>query len=95
MKLLEFKPSTRKGKKYMVKIENGDKVKTIHFGASGYEDFTQHKDEDRKERYIHRHQTREDWFNPLTAGFWARWILWNKPTIDASLSDTVKRFNLK
>ena len=95
MKLLEFKDSTRKDKKYMVKLEDGGKIKTIHFGAKGYQDFTEHNQEERKERYIHRHQPRENWFDPMTAGFWARWILWNKPTIQASLSDTIKKFNLK
>jgi len=31
------------------------KIKTTHFGASGYSDFTQHKDEKRKQRYLERH----------------------------------------
>lgn len=32
------------------------KIKTTHFGASGYSDFTQHKDEERKKRYLERHK---------------------------------------
>ena len=80
--------STRKDKKYMVKV-NG---KTIHFGASGYSDFIHNKDEKRKERYIARHQKRENWNDPTTAGFWSRWILWNKPTLQESLLDVKKRF---
>lgn len=47
----DLKASTRKGKKYMVKYEG----KYIHFGASGYQDFTQHKDEKRRENYRRRH----------------------------------------
>ena len=27
-----------------------------------------------------------------TAGFWARWLLWNKPTIEVSYNDIKKRF---
>ncbi len=30
--------------------------KKIYFGAAGYSDFTKHKNEDRKYRYILRHQ---------------------------------------
>jgi hypothetical protein len=29
-----------------------------------------------------------------TAGFWSRWLLWNKPTIKESYMDIKKRFNL-
>ena len=57
-----------------------------------YEDFTIHKDPERKERYIERHSKNEDWHNPLTAGFYSRWILWNKPTITESIKDTNRRF---
>jgi hypothetical protein len=30
-----------------------------------------------------------------TAGFLSRWILWNKPTILASIKDVEDRFNIK
>ena len=43
--------STRKGKKYMVKSPDN---KWIHSGALGYEDFTKHKDEKRKDNYLKR-----------------------------------------
>ena len=35
--------------------------KHIYFGAAGMSDFTKHKDEDRKNRYIDRHKNNEDW----------------------------------
>ena len=66
--------------------------KTVHFGASGYSDFTHHKDPDRKQRYLDRHSANEDWRNPETAGFLSRWLLWNKPTLEASIRDTNRRF---
>ena len=81
-------------KKYDAKV-NG---KTISFGASGYSDFTQRKDKDRKRRYINRHKKNEDWANPMTAGFYAKAILWNKDTVKASFVDInkrVKRIHLK
>jgi len=55
-------------------------------------DYTLHKDEERKNRYIDRHKKNENWNNPLTAGFYSRCILWNKPTITESIKDTNKRF---
>jgi len=33
-----------------------DGRKIVSFGAKGYEDFTTHKNEDRKQRYINRHR---------------------------------------
>ena len=64
---------------------------TIHFGAKGYEDFTTHKDTKRKANYLARHSN-ENWNDPMTAGFWARWLLWNKPSLKASVDDVNKRF---
>ena len=82
--------STRAGKKWSAKV--GDK--TVHFGATGYEDFTTSKDEKRKASYLARHKAREDWTlaGVETAGFWARRILWNKPSITASIRDINQRF---
>ena len=38
----------------------------------------------------------ENWNDPTTAGFFSRWITWNKPTLTESLKDTNKRFkNIK
>ena len=77
-------------KKYMIKI--GDK--RIKFGASGYSDYTIHKDKARRNRYIARHQARENWQDPYTAGFYSRWLLWNKPTLQESIEDVKKRFGI-
>ncbi len=67
--------SKTKDKKYDAII---DGKKTIHFGAKGYSDFTIHKDEERKDRYINRHKKTENWNDFKTAGFYAKNILWNK-----------------
>ena len=61
--------STRKDKKLMAIIDN---KKIIHFGASGYADFTTHKDEKRKQNYITRHKKNENWTDPNTPGFYAK-----------------------
>ena len=85
-------------KKYKVTIiKNDGTKKTVQFGAKGYSDFTKHKDNDRKERYLSRHKKNENWAKSgiSTAGFWSRWLLWNKPSISASLTDIKKRFSIK
>ena len=66
----------------------------IYFGAAGYSDFTKHKDESRKQRYINRHKKNENWTKSGidTPGFWALNLLWNKPTIKESYEDIKKRF---
>lgn len=69
-------------------------LKTVKFGAQGYSDFTQHHDEARKQKYITRHKAREDWTKAgvASAGFWAKHILWNKPTVTASWNDVVHKY---
>lgn len=69
-----------------------DGKKTVPFGQKGASDFTIHKDPDRKERYINRHKKNERWNDPKTAGYYSRWILWNKPSLKQSVDDLNKRF---
>ena len=81
--------SKNKDKKYSAVI---DGKKTIHFGAAGMSDFTKHKDTERKQRYIDRHKSRENWNDHTTAGFFSKNLLWNKETITQSVKDTNNRF---
>ena len=92
---VSLKKSNRKDKKWMMIFEGKDKIKTVHFGQKGYSDFTITKDERRKKLYLDRHRKRENWNDYMSAGALSRWILWNKPTIEASFRDYKKRFNLK
>ena len=84
-----IKPSDKKDKKFTAIIDN---KKHINFGQKGASDYTIHKDAERKQRYIDRHQKRENWGNPLTAGFWSKNILWNKKTLKQSINDTNDKF---
>jgi len=78
--------------KWKVKIDK----KTIQFGAKGYTDYTLGAGTEKKQLYISRHKSRENWTKSgiHTAGFWSRWLLWNKPTIEASLKDIKQRFDV-
>ena len=84
-----IEPSHLSNKKYNAVIEN---KKTVPFGQKGASDLTIHKDPERKERYINRHKKNERWNDPKTAGFYAKHILWNKPSLKQSVDDLNKRF---
>ena len=89
-----IKKSTNPNKKYDAIFED----KKISFGASGYSDYTKHKDPERKKRYIDRHKKNENWGNVESAGFLSRYILWNKPTLKESIKDINeknKKYNFK
>lgn len=94
--LISIKKSTRKDKKLMATFENIEtgRTKITHFGATGYSDYTIHKDPERKKRYIARHKDHENWKDYTSAGSLSLYILWNKPTLRASIADYKKRFKL-
>ncbi len=87
-----LRKSSRKDKKYVVDV---DGVR-VHFGQRGAPDFTTTGDTERRSRYIARHRKRENWgkSGKKTAGFWARWLLWNKKTISASKKDITKKYGI-
>tara|TARA_R110000772_G_scaffold51552_3_gene118229 strand:+ start:184 stop:489 length:306 start_codon:yes stop_codon:yes gene_type:complete len=101
MKLIYIKVSTNKNKKLMAKfeLENG-RTKTTHFGANGYKDYTIYYKQDpdlakqKRDSYIARHKVNEDWNDPTSAGSLSRFILWEKPTIEASIKYYKNKFNL-
>lgn len=88
MKLIK---SPNPSKKYRAMFDDGTHT---DFGASGYQDFTIHRDLMRQMNYLSRHRATENWNDYKSAGALSRWILWNKPTIAESLRDYKKHFNL-
>lgn len=91
LKLLKIVRSPRPEKKLRAYFSDGTHT---DFGAAGYSDFTVHKDPERRSRYDSRHKRREYWNSPKTAGSLSKWVLWNKPSLKASITDYKKRFNL-
>ena len=79
MKIYYPYKSDKKDKKYYIITITGNRV---YFGASGYEDYTTHKDIKRREAYRKRHEKNEDWTASgiNTPGFWAWHYLWSQPT---------------
>ena len=86
-----IKKSNKPDKKFDAVI---DGKKTISFGAKGFSDYTLHKDPERKNRYVQRHKNNEDWTKSGidTAGFYAKHVLWNKPTLKESIKDLNKKY---
>lgn len=97
MVYVQLKKSTNQDKKYMAIFYNEErkKIKTTHFGASGMSDYTIHKDEERKARYIARHSENENWNDYMSSGSLSRWLTWHKPTLSASYNDYIKKFGLR
>lgn len=80
-KVGQKKDSTIDGKKWMVLAKKGDDYKVVHGGYEGMKDYTQHKDEDRRERFWDRMGGKDsakakDPFSPL---YWhKRFGTWQK-----------------
>lgn len=86
--------SDKPNKKFFIITKDN---KRVYFGDTRYQHFTEgHLDDERKLRYIKRHQDKEEknWNKSgiNTASFWSRFLLWNKPTLEASYKDIQKRF---
>lgn len=97
---VDIKKSTRDDKRYMAIFtdSNGNKS-TTHFGyADGNKTgstFIDHNNEDMKKAYIARHRVNENWADYKSPGALSKHILWNKPTLTASINDYKSKFKLK
>ena len=91
-----IKKSNKPEKKLMAifTLDNG-RTKTVYFGQAGALDYTITKDKAQRSRYIKRHRKNENWSAPMTAGALSRWILWEKESKAASITDYKKRFKFK
>jgi len=68
--------SKKREKKYTVKVPESNKI--VHFGQMGYEDFTKHKDRNRRKNYLTRsRKIRGKWAtNKYSPNNLAQHILW-------------------
>jgi hypothetical protein len=69
----------------------------IDFGATGYYDYINYNLEFgpsvaniHRERYLARHAPREDWTNVYSAGFWSRYLLWEKRSLKSAIKNIEK-----
>ena len=73
--------TTRKNNKYMATLPGGKKV---HFGSTKYEDYTIHKDKERRDKYLARAMKIKNkkgeltYTNPESSNYWSVHLLWPK-----------------
>ena len=71
--------SKRKNNKYMATLPSGKK---IHFGSPKYEDFTIHKNKERRDKYLARATKIKNkkgeltYTNPESSNYWSVNLLW-------------------
>ena len=61
------------------------------FGDSRYEDYTQHKDQKRRELYKQRHKKDLKTNNPRKAGFLSYYLLWGE---SSSLAQNIRDYKM-
>jgi len=54
-------------------------IYNLHFGKSVADI--------RRENYLARHAEREDWTDPYSAGFWSRFLLWEKRSLKSAIKN--------
>ena len=90
---LQISKSDIAKKKYKAFFTKPDgTTKTVHFGASGYDDYTTHHDKDRRTQYRKRHE-KDLKGDPLRAGYLSYYILWgNSTSIQTNITSFKKKF---
>jgi hypothetical protein len=98
IKLVKLKGDDKKYKAVLLNKDTGREV-NVKFGAAGMQDYTKYFKRDgkkiadeKKAAYKARHRKNEDWNDVSSAAFWAVRILWNKPSVEASLADVKRKF---
>jgi hypothetical protein len=90
---MNLKASTRKGKRFMVTFENG---KTVHFGQAGGQTYIDHGDKEKRAAYLKRHEVREDWSDPYSAGALSRFLLWgDSKDLETNHMAFMRRFKVR
>ena len=93
MRNLTVTKSKRPGKKNQAKFEHGGP--TVHFGAAGMSDYTKKQGSRTKEGLHSKTQKNENWKDKESAGFWSRFLLWEKPSLrEAAKSLRSKRLDV-
>ena len=99
MKLISITKATDGKHKYTALF--GEPKKTTHFGQAGANDYLIYSkvskaiaDEKRK-LYLARHEKRETWSDPTTAGSLSRYLLWgSSSSLKQNIMEFKNRFNL-
>lgn len=81
VKLVKVVRSPRKEKKWRAVFRRSTgKEYSVDFGAAGMQDYTQHKDPQRRKNYVSRHTRDLRTRDPTRAGFLSMEVLWGSST---------------
>lgn len=92
MKLLRIEPAQNPKKKWRAVFQSDTKEKHTEFGDSKSEDYTQHRDKERRDRYRKRHEKDLKTNDPTRAGYLSYYILWGDST---SMKKNIQDFKVK
>lgn len=94
MRLVSITRSPNPAKKWRAKFEHDGRERHTDFGAAGMQDYTQHGDPERAERYRARHHKDLNTNDPTRAGYLSYYILWASPSFRANVQAFKNKFNL-
>jgi hypothetical protein len=90
---MKIENSTRKDKRFMATYADGTK---IHFGSKGASTYIDGKrTEKERQNYLKRHDVREDFNNPKSAGALSASLLWgSSKSLNKNHQDFMKKFKI-
>jgi hypothetical protein len=90
---MKIENSKRKDKRFLATFADGTKV---HFGAKDASTFIDGKrSEKERQNYLKRHDVREDFNNPKSAGSISANLLWGKSkSLEKNHQDFMKKFKI-
>jgi len=98
---MKIEKGTAKNKKFKATfshIKDGkyQKIKTSQFGDNRYQDYTQHKDKERRKKYRARHEKDLSKGTYMSPGFLSMGILWgDSSSLNSNINSYIKKYNLK
>ena len=94
IKLVSIKKSKMSVKKLTATFDINGKKKIVHFGQKSASDYTKHNQIIRRNRYIFRHYKDLKTNDPTRAGYLSMFVLWNKKSLQASITDYRRRLSV-
>lgn len=100
VKLLDVVPARDGKHKYTAIFDDNGREKRVSFGLKGFNDFILYSKKDKelgiskRNNYWTRHLKDLRTMDVTRAGYLSLYILWNKPTLEASIKDFKKRFGI-
>ena len=98
MKIEKGTAKNKKWKAIFSRVVDGEskKIKTAQFGDVRYQDYTQHKDKERRSKYRSRHKVDLSKGSYMSPGYLSYYLLWGDAvSLDKNINTYKKMFKLK